>query len=210
MLKKIHLHQLKFFLGILFLYFFWLMLRLTLDYVPARSSVSFLLIKQTEVASRPEYLPIFYTHVYTGIFVLITGFLAILRKNFGIKKFHAVSGKIYVLLILLFAAPAGIYMGVFANGGIFSKISFILLGILWWLATYKAHRLAQSHRFEDHKCWMWRSYALTMSAVTLRMWKVVLVGLFHPGPMEVYQIIAWLGWVPNLILIEILISKKLI
>jgi hypothetical protein len=31
---------------------------------------------------------------------------------------------------------------------------------------------------------------------------------FQPNPMEVYLIIAWLGWVPNLLIIELLILKK--
>jgi hypothetical protein len=55
---------------------------------------------------------------------------------------------------------------------------------------------------------MWRSFALTVSAITLRMWKVIIVYLFHPNPMDVYQIIAWMGWIPNIILIEYLITKN--
>jgi len=189
-------------------YFFWLMMKITLEYIPLKSDVSFLMIKQTEVTDRPEYLYFFYTHVYTSIFVLLTGFLAILRKDFGVKNFHNSTGKIYVFLILLFAAPSGIYMGVFANGGFLSKISFVILGSLWWFSTFKAYQFARQKKFTEHKQWMWRSFVLTISAITLRMWKVIIVYLFHPNPMDVYQIIAWLGWVPNIILIEYLILKK--
>lgn len=189
-------------------YFFWLMLQITLEYVPLRTDVSFLMIKQTEVDHRPEYLYFFYTHVYTSIFVLLSGFLGIVRKDFGIRNFHKNAGKMYIFLILLLAAPSGIYMGIFANGGFFSKISFVILGCLWWFFTYKAYRLAVQKKFREHKQWMWRSFALTLSAVTLRMWKVIIVYLCHPNPMDVYQIIAWLGWVPNILLIEYLIAKK--
>ena len=191
-----------------FAYFFWLMLKITLEYIPLGTNVSFLMIKQTEVAKRPEYLYFFYTHVYTSIFVLLAGFFAILRKDFGIKKFHKNIGKIYIFLILFLAAPSGIYMGVFANGNIFSKISFVILGCLWWLSTFKAYQFARQKKFNEHKQWMWRSFALTVSAITLRMWKVFIVYLFHPNPMDVYQIIAWLGWIPNLLLIEFLITRK--
>ncbi|MDP9958700.1 DUF2306 domain-containing protein [Chryseobacterium lathyri] len=189
-------------------YFFWLMLKITLEYVPFNPNVSFLMIKQTEVQDRPEYLPFFYAHVYTSIFVLFSGFLAILRKDFGIKNFHRNIGKVYIFLILILAAPSGIYMGFFANGGFLSKISFIILGTLWWFTTYKAYQSARQKRFKEHKQWMWRSFALTLSALTLRIWKVIIVYLFHPSPMDVYQIIAWLGWIPNILLIEYLITKK--
>lgn len=189
-------------------YFFWLMLKITLEYIPLDTNVSFLMIKQTEVEQRQEYLYFFYTHVYTSIFVLLAGFLAILRKDFRLKNFHRNAGKIYIFLILLFAAPSGIYMGIFANGGFLSKISFVILGSLWWFSTFKAFQLARQRKFKEHKQWMWRSFALTISAITLRMWKVIIVYLFHPNPMDVYQIIAWLGWIPNILLIEYLITKK--
>lgn len=191
-------------------YFFWLMLKITLEYIPFNPEVSFLMIKQTEVVERPEYLTFFYTHVYTSIFVLLSGFLALLRKNFGLKNFHRSMGKVYIFLILICAAPSGIYMGIFVNGGLFSKISFVILGFVWWFSTLKAYQLARQKRFKEHKQWMWRSFAFTLSAITLRMWKVIIVYLFHPNPMEVYQIIAWLGWIPNILIIEYLITKKLI
>lgn len=189
-------------------YFFWLMLKITLEYIPLKADVSFLMIKQTEVTERPEYLYFFYTHVYTSIFVLLSGFLAILRKNLGIKNFHRNAGKIYIFLILMLAAPSGIYMGIFANGGLSSKISFVILGGLWWFSTFKAYRLARQKKFKTHKQWMWRSFAFTVSAITLRLWKVIIVSMFHPDPMDVYQVIAWLGWIPNILLVEYLITKK--
>ncbi|WP_162072087.1 DUF2306 domain-containing protein [Chryseobacterium fistulae] len=189
-------------------YFFWLMLRITLEYIPLKANVSFLMIKQTEVIERPEYLAFFYTHVYTSIFVLLSGFFAILRKNWGLTNFHRNAGKIYIFLILIFSAPSGIYMGFFANGGTFSKISFILLGGFWWFSTFKAYQLAKQKKFHEHKQWMWRSFALTLSAITLRLWKVIIVYLFHPNPMDVYEIIAWMGWVPNILLVEYLNTKK--
>ena len=206
-LKKNILIIIKALLIIGFAYFFWLMLKITLEYIPLDTNVSFLMIKQTEVVERPEYLWFFYSHVYTSIFVLFAGFLAILRKDFAIKNFHKNAGKIYIFLILL-AAPSGIYMGIFANGGFLSKVSFVILGCLWWFTTFKAYQLARQKKFKEHKQWMWRSFALTISAITLRMWKVIIVYLFHPNPMDVYQIIAWLGWIPNIILIEYLIRKK--
>lgn len=115
-----------------------------------------------------------------------------------------------MITLLLLSAPSGIYMGVFANGGFFSKISFVILGLFWWFSTFKAYQLIRQKRFTLHKQWMWRSFALSLSAVTLRLWKVIIVYLFQPNPMDVYQVVAWLGWIPNILLIEYLISKKII
>ncbi|MGL6039062.1 MAG: DUF2306 domain-containing protein [Soonwooa sp.] len=190
-----------------FIYFFVLMLRITLLYIPYNSMANFLAIKQTEVDERPEYLTIFHTHVYTSIFVLIAGFVA-LFFNKSLKTLHRFSGRIYVILTLAFSSISGIYMGFFANGGIAAKISFVILGILWFYTTYKAYQEIRNRNVQAHQHWIWRSYALCFSAVTLRLWKVILVYLFHPNPMDVYQIIAWLGWLPNILLVEYLIKRK--
>ena len=197
----------SFLIGI-FLYFFWLMLKLTSEYFSLKPDISFLMIKQTEVTEHPEYLYFFYTHVFTSILVLTFGFIAILRRNFGIKNLHKISGKIYVFLILLLAAPSGIYMGFLANGGALAKLSFILLGIAWFSSTFLAFKFALKGKFIEHKKWMWRSFALTLSAITLRMWKVIIIQYVDIAPMDLYNIIAWLGWIPNILIVEYLIFKK--
>jgi len=198
---------LKAIVAITFIYFFWLMLNITLDYVPIASDVSFLMIKQTEVTSRPAYLPIFYIHVYSSIFALLAGFIAVFFDK-NLKYLHRFSGRIYVFVTLIFSSLSGIYIGIFANGGWIAKVSFVLLGILWFYTTYKSYSEIREKNIVQHKFWMWRSYALAVSAITLRMWKVILVYLFQPNPMDVYQVIAWLGWIPNLLLVEYLIKKQ--
>lgn len=194
---------------VVFGYFYWLMLRLTFDYVPYSTNVAFLMIKQTEVTTLPEYRYIFYAHVYTSIFILLFGFIQFFTfRSAAGKKLHRLSGYSYVFLLLAFAAPSGLYMGVHANGGWLSKLSFVLLSILWWYTTLLAMQKICKRDFTGHRAWMVRSFALCLSAVTLRMWKVGIVMLFHLPPMEVYKIIAWLGWVPNLIIAELIIYYK--
>lgn len=193
--------------AVTFAYFFFLMVRITLDYVPADSNVSFLMIKQTEVTTRPGYLPIFYIHVYSSIFALMAGFIAVFFDK-NLKYLHRFSGRIYVFVSLFLSSLSGIYIGFFANGGTIAKTSFVLLGMLWFYTTYRSYREIRNKNVQRHKIWMWRSYALAVSAITLRMWKVILVYLFHPNPMDVYQIIAWLGWIPNILLVEYIIKKQ--
>jgi hypothetical protein len=192
-----------------FLYFYWLMLQITLYYVPFSTTAAFLKIKQTEVTTLPEYIYIFYAHVYTSIFVLLFGFIQFFSFRSKTEKLiHRYSGYQYILLLLIFAAPSGIYMGLHANGGLWSKISFVILGLLWWTSTFIAIRRIKQRNFTAHRNWMIRSYALSLSAVTLRLWKVGLVYFFELPPMDTYQIIAWLGWIPNLLIAELLIYNK--
>jgi len=99
-------------------------------------------------------------------------------------------------------------MGIYANGGITSKISFIILATLWMLFTYLAYAKIKVKNIRSHKNFMWRSYALTLSAITLRAWKYGIVMAFEPNPMDVYRLVAWLGWIPNLIAIELWIQWK--
>ena len=191
-----------------FLYFFILMLQITLKYFPVNSNAGFLQIKQTEILEIKPYFFIFYIHVCASIFTLIAGFTqfntSLLKSH---PEIHRWLGKLYVYVVLLLASPSGLFIGCFANGGLYSKISFVTLAILWFWFTLKGLLAIKRKHKKNHYTYMLRSFALAFSAVTLRLWKVIIVYLFHPPPMDVYQIIAWLGWIPNLLIIEYYIFK---
>lgn len=120
---------------------------------------------------------------------------------------HRVSGWIYASVVVFVAGPSGFIIGIYANGGLSSQIAFCMLGFLWILFTILSIFSILKKKVKEHQKWMIRSFALAMSAITLRGWKYVLVALFHPRPMDVYMIVAWLGWVLNLIVAEIIIYK---
>jgi uncharacterized membrane protein len=152
----------------------------------------------------------FYIHVFTAILALPAGatqFSKYLLKHF--PEVHRMNGRLYVISIIFLAAPSGFFIGLFANGGISSRISFCLLAILWAWFSFQAFQKARQKDFRSHKAFVYRSFALTLSAITLRAWKVVLIEFFHPRPMDVYQVVAWLGWIPNLLIAEYLIHKKI-
>jgi len=103
---------------------------------------------------------------------------------------------------LMITGPAGMLMSFYANGGISSRIAFVLLSVLWMGSTAMALYQVKKKDFTAHRSWMIRSYALTLSAVTLRIWKVVLANYTDIHPLDRYRIIAWLGWGLNLLLAE--------
>jgi hypothetical protein len=186
-------------------FFSALMLQITLQYIPIRTDAAFLQIKQEYIHITPWRIA-FFVHVFSSMFVLIAGFTQFsgyLLSHY--KKLHRVIGKLYVIDILFITGPASFIMALLANGGISSRIAFTTLAILWMATTAKAWRSAMARQFTTHKEWMMRSYALTLSAITLRAWKWLLIALFHLRPLHAYMIVAWMGFVPNLLFAEWLI-----
>ena len=108
---------------------------------------------------------------------------------------------------MLINFPAGMIMAFYANGHLPSKIAFIILDCLWFWFTYKAVAAIKVKNIKAHKRFMIRSYALTCSAITLRMWKIILSHTFNIEPEVLYMIDAWMGFVPNLLFAEWLIIQ---
>jgi uncharacterized membrane protein len=195
------------FLLVIYGFFSFLLLKISLQYIPYNTDVAFLRIKQ-DVINIPFYKIAFFTHVYTAVFVLPAGFTQFskyIRRNYTL--IHKYTGWIYAVVVILLAGPSGFYMGIYANGGVISQISFCLLALLWIYSTSMAIVNAVKGDYKTHREFLIRSFALTLSAITLRAWKYLLVFLFEPRPMDVYQIVAWLGWIPNLIIAELIIRK---
>lgn len=189
-------------------YFTYLMILISLQYIPVNFNVAFLRIKQTEIAL-VHYQFTFFTHVYCSIFVLILSILQFstyLRNRF--KRLHILLGRINVFIILLLAGPSGLIMSYYANGGLSSKIGFFLLSILWMVFTYKAYSAARNKNWKKHHKFMLRSFALTLSAISLRLFKWILVSTLALPPIDTYRIVSWMGWIVNLIVIELIIYGK--
>jgi len=185
----------------------YLMLLGIIRYYPMQDDIGFLQFKK-------EYLDImhwkiaFYSHVFTVLFALLAGFTQFSRTILQEKRWiHRLAGKIYVYDVLL-NFPIAFVMGIYANGLLPAKIAFILLDCLWFGFTLKAVIEIKKGNIAAHKEYMIRSYALTLSAVSLRLWKLVILGIVYVDPLVLYMVIAWLGFVPNLLFAEWLIIKR--
>ncbi|MFK7776133.1 MAG: DUF2306 domain-containing protein [Saprospiraceae bacterium] len=190
-------------------YFIYLMILITWQYVPINFEVAFLNLKQEEIVFT-HYQIAFFSHVYSSIFVLIIGafqFSKTIRNRFS--SLHRNLGKIYILLILAIASPSGLVMAYHANGGFFSKVSFSIQAVLWFYFTWKAYQFAKNKDWKNHQNFMMRSFALTLSAISLRLLKWVIVATLAPPPMDTYKAVAWLGWMLNLAIVEVYIWKKI-
>ena len=192
--------------GIL-IYFIYLLALITIQYIPINYEIAFLNLKQEEI-KLTYYKFAFFSHVYSSIIIItlgLTQFSKTIRNRFPV--IHKINGKTYILLILLVASPSGLIMSYHANGGLISKVSFIILSVLWFLFTLNAYKSTKKRNFEKHKNFMIRSYALTLSAISLRLFKYGIVSIFELPPMDTYKIVSILGWTINLGIAEMIIKK---
>jgi len=151
----------------------------------------------------------FYIHVFSSPIVILSGLFQFNRSILrSYKSIHRSLGFTYILFVILVSGPSGILLGLYANGGYIAQISFVVLSSSWILFTLIAYLKVRKHEYQSHSKWMMRSYALTLSAVTLRLY-AYLFDLFNVplGPTETYILIAYLSWIPNLIFAEICIKK---
>jgi hypothetical protein len=185
------------------------MARITINYIPYNTDVGFLRIKQQYI-SVDVWRIAFFIHVYASLWVLFAGFTQFSKRLLkNSPRVHRVMGYIYVCNVLLITGPAGFIMGFYANGGLLSRVAFVLLAALWMSFTAIAFMKAKQRKFVEHRQFMIRSYALTLSALTLRAWKFAITNTTDAiHPMDVYRIVAWLGWGLNLIIAEWLIRTE--
>ncbi|QOS81913.1 DUF2306 domain-containing protein [Paenibacillus sp. JNUCC31] len=152
------------------------------------------------------WIYVLYIHIVTAIFALIIGpFQLFIKPMNDRKRWHRLLGYGYVLSITV-SGIVSVYLSLFATGGWIAGLGFMSLDVLWVATTLIATRKIMAKDIQAHKAWMLRSYALTFAAVTLRIWLAPLNLLF--GDFEAaFRVVAWVCWIPNLLVIEAVISR---
>jgi uncharacterized membrane protein len=147
------------------------------------------------------------THIVGAMLATILGpfqFLPPMITN-RYLKLHRWLGRTYLVGVLV-GGLAGLYMAFLAYGGLPARLGFGLLAILWLLSGLMAYRHIRNKEIQSHRQWMVRNYALTFAAVMLRLWLIVfqVMGVEF---LEAYIAVAWLCWVPNLIVAEGIVNR---
>ncbi|WP_046246999.1 DUF2306 domain-containing protein [Hymenobacter terrenus] len=187
-----------------------LMLTKTLPYYTFEKGVHFLTTKSDETNDNAVFRLGFYVHITTSLLVLVAGllqFLPFLAQR-G-PRLHRQVGKAYIIGILALAAPSGLILARFANGGLAAQVGFTLQCFVWWLCTWRAYQAARERQWSLHVDWMLRSYAVTLAALALRGESYIMYYVFQTKPMETYLTVTWMSWVGNLIVVELLIGVGL-
>ena len=178
-----------------------------LTYINFDGTYGFLKLKEKAIATG-WYLPAYYAHVLAAAFILLIGIFQLYpasRRRWPV--WHRALGKVYVGGILFFSAPGGMVMSFFINRGSWVLSSFIVQCILWFVFTYLAYYYIRERNIKAHQQWMLRSYALTMAAITLRIYVFISSWSADLSQPIAYATIAWLSWVPNLLVCEVWIRR---
>jgi len=145
-------------------------------------------------------------HAVAGIVALVVGPMQFVRRIRG--RWPAVHRKIgwTYLGACAVGAPSGFMLAMGTTAGPLAAMGFAIPALLWPVFTWLGWRAAVARRFDTHRDWMLRSYAITANAITLRLMLPAsgLLGFdFYPA----YRAISWLSWVATLGLFEYAIRR---
>ena len=157
-----------------------------------------------QALGNPLGVPWLVIHVAGAVTALAVGSLQFLSALRGARRPHRWTGRIYVSGVAV-GGVAGLVLAPGSFAGPAASWGFGLLATLWLTFTALGWRAAVQGRFAEHRRWMIRSWALTLAAVTLRLYLPGAMALELPF-LDAYRVIAWLCWVPNLALAEVWIS----
>ncbi|MFE5672136.1 DUF2306 domain-containing protein [Agromyces sp. NPDC056523] len=161
----------------------------------------------------------FYVHVVGGGLALVLGPLQFWR---GLRTRHPLVhrsiGRTYLVAVGA-AAVAGLVLAPVNQAGLVGLVGFGTLAVLWLLTGWRGYRAIRARDVASHRAWMMRNFALTYSAVTLRIWLPLLIVAQIPfaGPdgfdagaafANAYAVVPFLAWLPNLVVAEWLIRRR--
>lgn len=179
-----------------------------LTFDPSRSRVP-------QPAGFAPHYPLLVAHVLFGSVAMLTCCLQIwpwFRQRHPAA--HRRIGRVYVFGGVLPAGLLGLTIGAVSPFGPALRVSNVILALLWLTFTGIGLRMARLRRLGDHRRWMVRSFALTMSIVTNRVWAVLMLIVLAPrlsttfggDETRLVQTIAgltgWLGWTTTLLFTE--------
>ncbi len=161
------------------------------------------------------HFPVLVAHVVFGSVAILTCVVQVwpwFRQRYPVS--HRRVGRVYVFAGVLPAGVTALAIGAVSPFGPLNQVGTVLMGSLWLVFTAVGFRMARQRRFVDHRRWMIRSFALTASIMSNRIWTAVAAVTLSPrldttfGGSEValLQAVAglagWLGWVVPLLVAE--------
>ncbi|WP_240633852.1 DUF2306 domain-containing protein [Caulobacter flavus] len=160
-----------------------------------------------QALGNPRGVPWLVVHIAGSVVALALGslqFVPALRR--GATPPHRWTGRLYVLGCLV-GGGAGLVLAPGSSAGPSASAGFGLLAVIWIAVNLLGWRAAMQGRFAEHRRWMIRSWALTLAAVTLRLYLPLVMALDLPF-LPWYRAISFLAWVPNLVAAELWLRRR--
>ena len=160
---------------------------------------------QEQALGNPLGVPFLFIHIAGAVTALLLGslqFVPALRRG----PLHRWVGRVYVVGCLVGGA-AGLVLAPGSFAGPVATAGFGSLAVIWIAVTLMGWRAAVQGRFVEHRRWMIRSWALTLAAVTLRLY-LPLVTILDLPFLPWYRAISFLAWAPNLIAAELWLRRR--
>ncbi|WP_343485575.1 DUF2306 domain-containing protein [Allomuricauda sp. d1] len=180
-----------------------------LMYLMAGGKFGVLFAKSTELLANNLWNLGFYGHITFGGIALMTGWSQFSKKLRNKRlQLHRNLGKTYVFTVLI-SGICAVYIGFYATGGWATSLGFILLGLVWLSTTLSAYFAIRRKDIVMHQKMMMYSYAACFAAVTLRLWLPILHHVVFGEFLAAYKVVAWLCWVPNLMVAHFLVRKNI-
>ncbi len=149
-----------------------------------------------------------YSHVFAAAIALSLGaFQFSSRLRAKRLELHRWMGRVYLSVGVLIGGISGLFMALHAFGGVTAQLGFACLAVAWLYTGARAYAAIRTGDIVSHRRWMIRNFSLTFAAVTLRLYIPVSVAA-GAAFEDAYPIIAWVAWVPNLIVAEWLFNRR--
>lgn len=150
----------------------------------------------------------FFVHIFSGPLSLILGLVLMSRRFLRrFPKWHRRLGRIQGMNVLLLVAPSGLGMAPYALTGEVAAVSFVVLSVLTAGTVVMGWLTAVQRRFEEHRRWMTRCFALLCSAVLIRV-TGGFGDLYHIDADWAYRLSAWGCWIVPLLGTELMFMVK--
>jgi hypothetical protein len=149
----------------------------------------------------PGWRVVLAIHATAAAIAVATGVAGVVLQATRRWRWHRWAGKAYVTAVLL-SAIAGLPLAVTATGGPVAAAGFLVLDLLWISTTIVGYITIRRLQLDQHRKFMYRSYALTLANTSLHVVLVPLTRLVGDR-MDAYRIAIWLCFTLNLALVEI-------
>jgi hypothetical protein len=155
-------------------------------------------------------------HFAMGGIILILGSIQLIEAlRVRYSAFHRWVGRVYVVASLLAAVGGLTFIFIKGTiGGLPMDIGFGLYGVLMLVAGVETYRHAAAGRYEQHRVWALRLYALAIGSWLYRMdygfWFMLAGKLGHTSEFSgVFDhIMAFFFYIPNLLVAEVFIRQQ--